>query len=58
MELLLLVSLVMSPMTFSFWHGIACSWSGVGLVIGDVSSEVPWDIYYATFFFMVGIQRK
>jgi hypothetical protein len=50
MELLLLVSLVMSPMTFSFWHGIACSWSGVGLVIGDVSSEVPWDIYYVTFF--------
>lgn len=30
--------------------------AGVGLVVGDVFNEVPWDVYVT--FFMVGIQRK
>jgi hypothetical protein len=39
-----------------FFFGMGLLVAGVGLVVGDVSSEAPWDIMCP--FSLVGIQRK
>jgi hypothetical protein len=43
-------------MALFFFFGMGLLVAGVGLVIGDVSSEAPWDIMCP--FSLVGIQRK